>query len=102
MYKEQLLALYATSFAIVFTTLIFLNPKYSQLWFSLEIIVLPLIYTIGYQIILKREKRKNNNMKKTMMKNYEKLENYTFLKEKEIVILKRKINELKKLTKRRK
>ena len=48
--------LFATTFAIVFTMLIYLIPKYKMLWFSLEVIILPLIYYVGYEMMMDQQK----------------------------------------------
>lgn len=50
------LILFATIFAIIFTTMVYLTPKYKGLWFSLEVIVLPLIYYVGYEMLMDKQK----------------------------------------------
>lgn len=50
------IGIFATIFAIIFTTLVNIWKKYSVLWLSLEVITLPLIYYIGYEILMNKQK----------------------------------------------
>ncbi|MBU0460560.1 MAG: hypothetical protein KJ597_04430 [Nanoarchaeota archaeon] len=54
------LILFATTFAIAFTTLIYVFSKYRMLWFSLEVIILPLIYYMGYEIMMDGQRESFN------------------------------------------
>ncbi len=56
MKKNYSLVIYATVFAIIFTTLSYAIPAYSPLWLSLEVIILPVIYTLGYELIIDEQK----------------------------------------------
>ncbi len=48
--------IFATTFAIIFTTLIYVIPTYKELWLYLEIIILPLIYYIGYEMLMDKQR----------------------------------------------
>ncbi len=50
------IGIFATIFAIIFTTLINIWKNYSVLWLSLEVITLPIIYYIGYEMLMSRQK----------------------------------------------
>jgi hypothetical protein len=52
------LFLFATTFAILFTTFVYIIPKYKMLWLSLEVIILPLIYYVGYEMMMDNQKGK--------------------------------------------
>ena len=51
------LTITGTSFAAVFTTLSFLMETYAGLWLTLEAIILPAVYIIGYEMLLKSQKK---------------------------------------------
>lgn len=50
------LIIFATAYAVSFTALSFIWPEYKMLWVSLEIIILPLIYYGGYEILMQQQK----------------------------------------------
>ena len=54
--KYQLIII-ATIVAVYFTSLVHLTPKYAILWFSLEFIILPIIYIIGYEKLIERQNK---------------------------------------------
>ena len=47
---------FATSLSIILTMMTFLTPSYDKLWLSVEIISLPMIYALGYEHIIKKQK----------------------------------------------
>ena len=52
------LVLFVTIFAIIFTSLVYIfPPKYVQLWLSLEIIIIPTLYLVGYELLLEKQKK---------------------------------------------
>ena len=52
------LVLFVTVFAVVFTSLTYIFPsRYVQLWLSLEIIIIPTLYLIGYELLLEKQKK---------------------------------------------
>ena len=55
--KKIELTLMATSFAIFFAILIEVWSKYSKLLLSIEVIVLPVVYYVGYEILMKKQKK---------------------------------------------
>ncbi len=55
--KKAELAFIVTLFAIVFTSLTYIfPPQYAQLWLSLEIIIIPTMYLIGYEFMLEKQR----------------------------------------------
>ena len=56
MASKYALVLFATIFAIVFTTLSYIMPNYSLLWLSLEVIILPVVYYLGYELIMDKQR----------------------------------------------
>ncbi len=71
--KLQLI-LFATSFAIVFTGLIYIVPKYDKLWLSLEVIILPIIYSIGYEALMEKQRNRMINIHTKISRKILKLE----------------------------
>lgn len=61
MYRKYWIGLFATSYAIVFTMLVYLMSNYDKLWLSLEVIVLPIIYYMGYEILMDKQKKDFDN-----------------------------------------
>ncbi len=57
--KKQNLYLFGLVYAIFLGSLIYIIPEYKDLWLVLEVIVLPNIYMIGYEILIQREKEKS-------------------------------------------
>jgi len=51
------LSLFATIFAIVFTVLSFMDTKRALMWLSLELIVLPFIYVVGYEMLMGKQRK---------------------------------------------
>lgn len=51
-----MLIVLATSFAIAFVVLTYLMPNYAMMWLSIEVIVLPVIYYAGYEILMEKQK----------------------------------------------
>ncbi len=49
------LIIIATIIAVYFTSLVYLLPDYKVLWFSLEFIILPIVYIIGYEILMEKQ-----------------------------------------------
>lgn len=57
MLNRYKLIIIATIIAVYFTSLVYLIPAYRTLWFSLEFIILPIIYIIGYEILMERQEK---------------------------------------------
>jgi len=55
MLNRYRLIIIATIVAVYFTSLVYLLPNYRTLWFSLEFIILPIIYIIGYEILMGKQ-----------------------------------------------
>jgi len=66
MKSKYALILFATSFAIVLTTLTYVDTTYKELWLALEIIILPIIYIIGYEMLM-------DNQRKSFLKTFQHL-----------------------------
>ena len=57
--KKAELTFMVTLFAVVFTSLTYIfPPHYAQLWLSLEIIIIPTMYLIGYEFMMEKQRRK--------------------------------------------
>lgn len=85
------IGLFATIFAIVFTTLIHIWEKYATLWLSLEVIILPLIYYIGYELLMSDQKEELEKELDIFIDEIEGLEDYAVSLEKENSNLKEKL-----------
>ena len=57
MLNRYKLIITATLVAVYFTSLVYLLPGYRTLWFSLEFIVLPAVFIIGYEKLIEEESR---------------------------------------------
>lgn len=55
--KKIELTIMATSTAIFFAILVEVWSKYSKLLLSIEVIVLPVVYYVGYEILMKQQKK---------------------------------------------
>jgi len=55
--KKIELTIMATSVAIFFAILVEVWSKYSKLLLSIEVIVLPVVYYVGYEILMKQQKK---------------------------------------------
>lgn len=64
MLNRYTLIIIATIVAVFFTSLIYLLPNYSTLWFNLEFIILPIVYIIGYEILMGKQNEIIGNMYK--------------------------------------
>ena len=85
MLNRYTLIIIATIVAVFFTSLVYLLPNYSTLWFSLEFIILPIIYIIGYEILMEKQKQEDNNEKNRIYQELNNLENrYLRLKNKKL------------------
>ena len=52
------LVLFATIIAITLTVCVYLFPeKYATLWLSLEVIILPTVYTLGYKYLMDKQRK---------------------------------------------
>lgn len=90
MNKKYEIALFATLFAIVFTVLSYIDVKRAAMWLSLEVIILPFLYVVGYEMLMDRQKRElEEKMRKTLL-------NLNVL-EKNNVELKHNLNIIKKI-----
>ncbi|MAG60884.1 hypothetical protein CL619_03805 [archaeon] len=59
MFKQKLrLMLQSLCYSISLGSLVYVWPKYQELFIFLQIITLPAIYHIGYEIILHKQKKK--------------------------------------------
>ncbi len=85
MLNRYRLIILATIVAIFFTSLVYLIPNYSNLWFSLEFIILPIVYVIGYEILMEKQKQEEDNEKNRIYRELNNLENrYLRLKNKKL------------------
>lgn len=57
MKKKYDLALFATAFAIIFTVLTYVDSERTPMWLSLELIILPFIYVVGYEMLMDKQKK---------------------------------------------
>ena len=55
--KKLTLYLFGLIYAISLGSLVYIAPEKKELWFFLEIISLPSIYMIGYEILMHKQKR---------------------------------------------
>lgn len=56
--RKNELVLMVTLFAIVLTTCVYLFPtKYAPLWLSLEVIIIPTLYLIGYEFLMHKQRK---------------------------------------------
>lgn len=59
LFKKIELAFIVTLFAIVLTTLVYISPpRYTSLWLNLEIIIIPVFYLIGYELMLDKQQNR--------------------------------------------
>lgn len=66
--KNYELSLFATIFAIVFTVLSYVDTVRSMMWLSLELIILPFIYVVGYEMLMDKQRRELiTEMNKTLL-----------------------------------
>ena len=73
--KKAELIFIVTLFAVVFTSLTYIfPPKYAQLWLSLEIIIIPTMYLVGYEFMLHKQKKKFDYHYLLLNKKLDKLE----------------------------
>tara|TARA_Y100000034_G_C6777485_1_gene347245 strand:+ start:575 stop:796 length:222 start_codon:yes stop_codon:yes gene_type:complete len=63
MFNKFKLIILATIIAVFFTSLVYLLPSFANLWFTLEFIILPVTYTIGYEILMKKQKQEIRKIK---------------------------------------
>ncbi len=55
--RNYKLSLFATIFAIVFTVLSFMDTQRALMWLSVELIVLPFIYVVGYEMLMSKQRK---------------------------------------------
>ena len=55
--KNYELSLFATIFAITFTVLSFMDTARALMWLSIELIVLPFIYIVGYEMLMDKQRK---------------------------------------------
>lgn len=56
--KKTELIIIVTIFAIVLTTCVYVFPsKYAPLWLSLEVIIIPTLYLIGYEFLMHKQRK---------------------------------------------
>jgi len=56
--RKTELVLMVAIFAIIFTTCVYVFPsKYAHLWLSLEVITIPTLYLVGYELLMHKQKR---------------------------------------------
>ena len=55
MLNRYTLIIIATIVAVFFTSLVYILPKYSTLWFTLEFIILPIVYIVGYELLMEKQ-----------------------------------------------
>ena len=90
MKKKYDLALFAALFAIIFTVLTYVDEKRAMMWLSLELIILPFIYVVGYEMLMDKQRRQlEEKMNKTLL-------NLNVL-EKQNLELKHKLTTIKKI-----
>jgi len=58
MNKKYEVALFATVFAMVFTVLSYIDIKRAMMWLSLEVIILPFLYVVGYEMLMDKQKQR--------------------------------------------
>ena len=58
MNKDKLiLYIFGLSYAILLGSFVYIFPDYKELWLFLEVITLPSIYMIGYEILMSKEQK---------------------------------------------
>jgi len=81
-YRHKII-LIATIFAICLTSLVYIIPKYSVLWLTLEVIILPVIYMVGYENLMNEQEKLFDEDTTELIDTVESLEKENFrLKEK--------------------
>lgn len=58
MKSKYKLIITGTSFAAVLTTMSYIMERYATLWLTLEAMILPAVYIIGYEMLMERQKRR--------------------------------------------
>ena len=68
MNKKYEIALFATLFAIIFTVLSYIDVKRAAMWLSLEVVILPFLYVVGYEMLMDKQKQQlEEKMNKTLL-----------------------------------
>ncbi|MBT4446272.1 hypothetical protein HOA92_03410 [archaeon] len=88
MYTKYWVGIWATVIAVIFIFLTSLFPKYATLCFSIEVILLPMIYYIGYEVLVDKQKREFEHGFGVMHNETKRLSEYAMGLEKEIKRLK--------------
>lgn len=90
MSKKYEIALFATMFAVVFTVLSYIDVKRAAMWLSIEVIILPFLYVVGYEMLMDKQRRElMAKMNKTLAR--------ATLTENENLELKHKLSIIKKI-----
>jgi len=56
--KERFeLMLFAGILTIILTTCVYIFSSYDRMWLNLEVIIIPLVYIIGYEILMEKQVR---------------------------------------------
>lgn len=50
------ITLFAVVYSIIFTMMTYINPQYKEMWLNLSLITTPIIYALGYGILMDRQK----------------------------------------------
>ena len=100
--KKLTLYLFGLIYAIILGSLVYIAPEKKELWFFLEIITLPSIYMIGYEILMHKQKRGFGKDTHKIMEEVNKLKNYADILISENQKLKEENNYIKEEIKKRK
>ena len=61
--KKTELILLVTIFAIILTVCVYIFPtKYALMWLSLEVIIIPTLYLVSYELLMHRQRKKFLNV----------------------------------------
>ncbi|KKM76383.1 hypothetical protein LCGC14_1380700 [marine sediment metagenome] len=89
-YTKYWIVIFATSLAVIFTALIHLMPDHAMMWLYIEVIVLPIIYYIGYEVLMEKQKESFERDADKMIEKAIAVRDYAISVEKETAKLKYK------------
>lgn len=99
MHKKYVIIIFATVLSSMFTTLAYVMSQYATFWLSLEVITLPLIYAVGYEMLMDKQKKKYEQEIRTTRQYILELDKSKHKLEWENRILRRETAKMKKIIK---
>tara|TARA_Y100000310_G_C20663807_1_gene806319 strand:- start:2099 stop:2365 length:267 start_codon:yes stop_codon:yes gene_type:complete len=73
--KKTELIMVVTIFAIILTACVYIFPsKYALLWLSLEVIIIPTLYLVGYELLIHKQRKNFERDISLIVSKVEKLE----------------------------